>query len=141
MTPAVSTLTRNQRLVLETLLQTATPQSAYAILDALRPEGFRAPPQVYRALDKLLEAGLVHRIESMNAFVACCDPTDAGHETIVFMLCDRCGAVDEFADAPVARRLEELSRERGFHADKRTVEVRGACTRCAADTGVPAERG
>ena len=137
MTKGDAILTRNQRLVLETLMQAATPQSAYAILDALRPEGFRAPPQVYRALDKLLEAGLVHRIESMNAFVACCDPTDAGHETIVFMLCDRCGAVDEFADASVARRLAKLSRERGFHADKRTVEVRGACGRCADGGDAP----
>ena len=64
-------LTKNQSLVFETLQRADQPISAYTILDRLRDHGFRAPLQVYRALDKLVEAGLVHRLESLNAFVAC----------------------------------------------------------------------
>lgn len=127
-------LTRNQQLVLDRLTRSATPLSAYAILDDLRPEGFRAPPQVYRALDKLVGAGLVHRIESMNAFVACAVPSCHDGETIIFMLCEQCGAVDEFADTAVAHRLDRLCRDRRFQADKRTVEIRGLCGACV-DTG------
>lgn len=131
MTRAGEPLTRNQRLVLDRLVLAATPLSAYAILDELRAEGLRAPPQVYRALDKLVEAGLVHRIESLNAFVACAEPASHGTETVVFMLCEHCGAVDEFADAELARRLDRLAHDRGFHAAKHTVEIRGSCRGCS----------
>jgi hypothetical protein len=67
------------------------PLSAYTILDQLRDQGFRAPLQVYRALDKLVEFGLVHRLESLNAFVACRHPDCEDHETIAFMICEKCG--------------------------------------------------
>lgn len=65
-------LTRNQSLVLSVLEASGQPLSAYGILDRLREHGLKAPLQVYRALDKLLEIGRVHRLESMNAFVVCC---------------------------------------------------------------------
>ena len=66
-----SDLTKNQTLVMGALSQAKGPLSAYTILDELRDDGFRAPLQVYRALEKLVELGLVHRLESLNAFVAC----------------------------------------------------------------------
>ena len=66
-------LTRNQGLVLGALNHSEAPLSAYDILDKLRADGLRAPLQVYRALDKLVERGLAHRLESLNAFVACAD--------------------------------------------------------------------
>ncbi len=65
-------LTRNQSLVLSVLQSSEQPLSAYSILDRLREEGLRAPLQVYRALEKLLQAGRIHRLESKNAFVVCC---------------------------------------------------------------------
>lgn len=65
-------LTKNQGLVLSVLESSGQPLSAYTILDRLRGQGLKAPLQVYRALDKLLEHGRVHRLESMNAFVVCC---------------------------------------------------------------------
>jgi len=68
---APSDLTRNQSLVFGALSRAEGPLSAYTILDQLRDDGFRAPLQVYRALDKLVETGMVHRLESLNAFVAC----------------------------------------------------------------------
>jgi Fur family transcriptional regulator, zinc uptake regulator len=64
-------LTKNQALVLDVLSRAEQPMSAYTILDKLRDNGFRAPLQVYRALEKLLDFGLVHRLESLNSFVAC----------------------------------------------------------------------
>jgi len=125
-------LTRNQSLVMGTLSDAAGPLSAYAILDQLRDDGFRAPLQVYRALDKLVEFGLVHRLESLNAFVACRQPACESHEAIAFMICEKCGLVSEISDNPVARRLKQLAGKAGFALHKSTVELRGICATCQA---------
>lgn len=128
-------LTRNQDLVLGVLKRSEGPLSAYVILDRLRDHGFRAPLQVYRALEKLLDKGLVHRLESLNAFVACahtgencCDH----HGTVAFAICNACGHVLEFHDHAVDHRLEDWTRARGFKAEKTTIEIRGLCKDCAA---------
>lgn len=125
-------LTRNQSLVLATLEQADGPLSAYTILDRLRSDGFRAPLQVYRALEKLLGAGLVHRLESISAFVACAHPHCHAQGLIAFAICDRCGQVDEFSDAVVHERLGDWSDRHGFHAEKTTIEIRGQCASCLA---------
>ena len=123
-------LTRNQTLVYNTLVRADAPLSAYAILARLREQGLRAPLQVYRALDKLVSTGVVHRLESLNAFVACHQPDDDGHETIAFTICDLCGKVTEATDAKLARRLKELAREIDFQPHKSIVELRGVCRHC-----------
>ena len=123
-------LTKNQNLVLGALSDAEGPLSAYAILDQLRGEGFRAPLQVYRALDKLVEFGMVHRLESLNAFVACQHPQCETHESMVFTICDKCGAVGEIADEQLARQLREVARETGFDLRRSTVELRGYCRTC-----------
>jgi Fur family zinc uptake transcriptional regulator len=128
-------LTRNQRLVFETLVGAGTPLSAYALLDELRPEGLRAPLQIYRALEKLIEQGLVHRLETVNAFVACSRPHDHAHETVAFTICERCGRVEEFADGTVAHRLADLARDRKFRIARTTIELRGTCAGCLAPAG------
>ncbi|MGE4247385.1 MAG: Fur family transcriptional regulator, partial [Parvibaculaceae bacterium] len=97
-------LTKNQALVLGALARMEGPTGAYALLDALRGHGFRAPLQVYRALEKLIELGLVHRLESLNSFVACAHPHDHIHGLIAFAICESCGQVDEFPDAVVEKR-------------------------------------
>ena len=125
-------LTRNQALVLSTLEKAGQPQSAYTILDRLRDEGLRAPLQVYRALEKLLELGLVHRLESINSFVACSHPHAHAHGSAAFAICERCGRVDEFSDQTVQARLADWSTEHGFHPRRPTVEIRGECAACAA---------
>ena len=132
MTAANANLTRNQTLVLETLSAADGPLSAYTILDRLRGEGFRAPLQVYRALEKLLGIGLVHRLESLNAFVACAHPHCHAQGLIAFAICERCGQVDEFADPVVRERLTAWSSASGFRVEKTTMEIRGHCARCAA---------
>lgn len=128
------TLTRNQSLVLETLTRAAGPLSAYAVLDQLRAEGVRAPLQVYRALEKLQAAGLVHRLESLNAFVACahCDGDHKGHRhgLTAFAICSDCGQVNEFSDEQIEERLNGWANSSGFRAEKTTIEIRGHCAAC-----------
>ena len=129
-------LTRNQSLVLGALTAAEGPLSAYTILDRLREDGFRAPLQVYRALDKLLAAGLVHRLETLNAFVACAHPHEHSHEhghgLIAFAICEGCGQVDEFSDEVVRERLAAWSAAKGFKAEKTMIEIRGQCAACLA---------
>ncbi len=128
---ARSTLTKNQTKVLERLEAAAAPLSAYTLLDQLRPAGFRAPLQVYRALDGLIDAGFVHRLESMNAFVACCEPHDHSHRMAAFAICDKCGQVAEFSDEEIGHRLEAWVGASGFSAHKAVIEFRGTCASCA----------
>ncbi len=121
-------LTRNQALVLDRLVAAGTPLSAYAILDALRPSGLKAPLQVYRALDRLVDRGLVHRLESLNAFIACCH--DQHDRTAVFLICQRCGAVDE-EDAPTLQgAIADLARASNFAVDSVVLEIKGLCRGC-----------
>jgi Fur family transcriptional regulator, zinc uptake regulator len=125
-------LTRNQALVFDTLSESVGPLSAYSILDLLRKEGFRAPLQVYRALDKLIELGMVHRLESLNAFVACRQPECDLHATTAFAICEKCGHVSEFANDDVAVRLEAWAKSEVFDLKKTTIELRGLCRDCRA---------
>lgn len=127
-------LTRNQKLVLAALEREDRAQTAYNLLDNLRDEGMKAPAQIYRALDKLTEIGLVHRIDSLNAFAACCAPEchgPQGDETLLFMICTGCGGVKELASQEMSRQLDVLCAANGFQADKRVVELHGRCGDCA----------
>ncbi len=125
-------LTKNQTLVYDALEAADEPKSAYGLLKDLRKHGLRAPLQVYRALDTLLEAGLVHRLESLNAFVACRHPGCALHETSAFAICQMCGKVTEFAEKRVAALLDDWSRVHNFNLKRTTIELRGLCKACDA---------
>ncbi|MGN7293489.1 Fur family transcriptional regulator [Rhizobium sp. SAFR-030] len=132
--PQTPNLTKNQTLVFDALTRADQPMSAYTILDRLRDSGFRAPLQVYRALDKLLELGLVHRLESLNSFVACSHVEESccrHHGTVAFAICDNCGQVQEFHDHAMDDRLTEWAKQTGFRAEKTTIELRGRCEACA----------
>lgn len=129
---AANELTKNQGLVFDALNRAQGPLSAYALLDQLREQGFRAPLQVYRALEKLQAAGLVHRLESLNAFVACAHQHDHDHGLVAFAICDDCGQVSEFSDAMIEDRLSAWADRTGFHAAKTTIEIRGHCAACHA---------
>ncbi len=126
----VHDLTRNQHLVLDTLTGATGPLSAYGILDRVRGDGIKAPLQIYRALDKLVEMGLAHRLESLNAFVACAH-AEAKHGGLAAVaICESCGRVDEFADPVVEERLAAWSRATGFKTERTTIEIRGHCKDC-----------
>ena len=124
-------LTRNQKVVLRALTGSDVPLSAYDILDLrpVRDQGLKAPLTIYRALDKLQAFGLVHRIESLNAFVAC----DRGPHTepVGFMSCDQCRKTVELPVGACEEVLRSSARANGFTLDKITVEISGRCTACA----------
>lgn len=123
-------LTKNQKLVYHALETGKGPLSAYTILDNLHGKGLRAPLQVYRALDKLVEMGLVHRLESLNAFIACNHPECETHETTAFMICEKCDCVSELADDGLKSHLKELSSLQKFTLKKTILELRGVCGNC-----------
>lgn len=125
-------LTKNQGLVFETLSEAGTPMSAYDILDQLRGQGLRAPLQVYRALDKLVDQGVVHRLESLNAFVACRHEKCHDIGFVAFAICDTCNHVSEFSDTEVTERLGAWAKKNRFAATKTTIEIRGECSSCTA---------
>ncbi|HWK67832.1 MAG TPA: Fur family transcriptional regulator [Rhizobiaceae bacterium] len=129
---AKATLTKNQLLVLEKLEAATGPLSAYTLLDLLRERGFRAPLQVYRALEVLMKEGFVHRLESLNAFVACSEKHDHSHRMTAFAICDKCGQVTEFSDHAVEQQLDQWVGSTGFVAKKAVIEFRGTCAKCAA---------
>lgn len=121
-------LTPNQKQVWDTLLAARVPLGAYALLDRLKGSNFKAPLQVYRALDKLVEYGMVHRLESLNAFVACAHRHGEG--PTAFAICDTCGQVEEFTDPDIGRGLTRWSSNQPFAISKVTVELRGLCRDC-----------
>jgi Fur family transcriptional regulator, zinc uptake regulator len=123
-------LSKNQKLVLDVLSESQKPLSAYSILDDLRGDGFRAPLQVYRALEKLLEFGMVHRIESMNAFIACSQSSCDLASMTAFAICDRCETVSEVKDMALSDCLAAIARQSGFKSNRSNIELHGLCVRC-----------
>lgn len=123
-------LTKNQSLVFGSLSDAGGPLTAYAILDLLREDGFRAPLQVYRALDKLVEYGMVHRLESLNAFVACAHTGCSAHGAAAFAICEQCGDVIEFTPDEALKGLNEWARAQDFTLARMTIELRGTCGAC-----------
>lgn len=123
-------LTALRRRVLELVLSSDTPQGAYAILDTLRLQDGRAgaPPTVYRALDFLLEQGLIHRLASCNMFIGCCQPT--AHHSGQFLICRSCGQVAELNSQGVEKLICEQARKTGFQVKSQIVEVSGYCQQC-----------
>ena len=131
-------LTELRRQVLRLVLASPAPLGAYALLDQLRAERpGAAPPTVYRALDFLLEQGLIHKVERLNAFIGCTGPTEhhgCGHghaHPHQFLICSRCGATAELCDHRVAQALADAAKAAGFRAVRTTVEVEGLCAACA----------
>ena len=108
------------------------PLSAYEILEDLRSEGVNASTTVYRALEKLLNVGLVHRIESLNAWMVCCGSHK--EEIPVFEICDTCGSVREHFDAAFSRSIATLSERTGFSPNHSIIEIHGRCDDCNLST-------
>ena len=122
-------LTPLRRRVLELVWESHRPVGAYELLQRLQEEkGKAAPPTIYRALTFLQEQGLVHRIESLNAYVGCDHPEDSHRAH--FLICHDCGEAAEIRDRDFAKALGRVGRRAGFMVDRETVELQGLCPRC-----------
>jgi|SRR5262249_36822295 len=123
-------LTPMRRRVLEILAASHRPLGAYEIMDEVAHKGARpAPITVYRALEFLREHGLVHRIESRNAFLACVH-NHRSDALVAFLICERCGAVGEAAAAAVGQTLAAAVKSAGFAPKTSVVEITGVCSHC-----------
>lgn len=126
-------LTPIRARVLSLIADGGRPIKAYDLLDQVRSgegAGAAAPPTVYRALDFLLANGFIHKLESVNAFVACHHPSTAQH-SVPFLICDRCHNAVELEDEHVVAQLDERARALGFMPQAQTLEVHGLCAECA----------
>ncbi|UQY36606.1 transcriptional repressor [Pseudomonas fulva] len=123
-------LTALRKRVLELVWASHKPLGAYDILGVLSEEDGRraAPPTVYRALDFLLENGLVHRIASLNAFVGCSHPAHAHHSQ--FLICRSCNAAVELEQTAISDAIVRGAKGVGFAVESQTVEVVGLCAGC-----------
>lgn len=124
-------MTPVRRRVLEILLEEHRALGAYDVLNRLAAEGFgNQPPVAYRALDFLVEQGLAHRVQRLNAFTACMHPGEA--HVAAFLICRACNAVAEAPAAPAVAALDCAAAEVGFVVERTTIEAVGLCPRCRA---------
>lgn len=121
-----------QRDVLAVLRQSGEPMSAYGVMDKLKKSNPKiAPPTIYRAMNALIDTGHVHRLESLNAFMAC---RDEGHtDPSVLAICDDCGTVEERAAPGLVEQLSGVIGESGFEPQRHVIEVHGVCGSCGED--------
>ena len=122
------TLTKNQRIVLSLLQDSGEPLKAYFILDSLKKEGLNSPLQVYRALDKLVELGKIHKVESLNSFIICNNSNCASNTA--FTICERCGKVKEIKNNNLTEGVNELVRENKLNITRYNLEFYVVCKSC-----------
>ena len=122
------TLTKNQRIVLNLLQDSGEPLKAYFILDSLKKEGLNSPLQVYRALDKLVELGKIHKVESLNSFIICNNSNCASNTA--FTICERCGKVKEIKNNNLTEGVNELVRENKLNITRYNLEFYVVCKSC-----------
>ena len=129
-------LTAIRARVLGFVAAAGKPIKAYDLLELVREgegAGAAAPPTVYRALDFLLANGFIHKLESVNSFVACHHPSTDQH-SVPFLICNRCHSAVELEDRGVVDALDARARALGFVPQAQTLEVHGLCARCASAT-------
>ncbi|NNC23992.1 transcriptional repressor [Salinisphaera sp. USBA-960] len=123
-------LTATRRRILELVWQNHQPAKAYDLLDQLRAENERAaPPTVYRALEFLKQAGLVHHLESIDAFIGCEPDNCCGRPQ--FLICRSCHCVAEMHSERLHADATREARTLGFHAENEIIELHGLCNACA----------
>ena len=126
----VQILSRNQQIVLDIIEKAKGPLKAYSILFNVQKKGINAPQQIYRALDKLIEIGKIHKIESKNAFVACRSTDCEISKTTAFSICESCEMVDEISDTKLTKYLSSFSDKKGTKYKRFNLEFFGLCKKC-----------
>ena len=123
-------LTKNQQIVLDLVEKSSEPLKAYTILFNVQKKGIKAPLQVYRALDKLVEIGKIHKIESRNAFIACHNSSCQVANATAFSICEICEKVTEISSAGLSKYLANFKDKDGMKYSKYNLEFFGLCKKC-----------
>ena len=124
-------LSKNQQIIFNLIHKSPEPLKAYTILFNVQKKGIKAPPQVYRVLDKLVEMGKIHKIESKNAFVACRNSDCEISKATAFSICEKCEVVDEISDIKLSKYLSNFNHKKGMKFKRFNLEFFGLCKKCA----------
>lgn len=123
-------LSNNEKIVLKVIKKSNGPIKAYTILANVKNNGLKAPPQVYRALDKLIKKGKIHRIESKNAYLDCQNSNCKTSSKTAFSICQKCEKVSEIINTKLSKFLSNFKDNAGEEYQKYNLEFYGICKRC-----------
>ena len=123
-------LSKNQQVVLDIIEKAKEPLKAYSILLNVQKKGIKAPQQIYRALDKLIEMGKIHKVESRNAFVACKNSNCEISKATAFSICESCEKVTEINNINLSKYLNNFKDNTGMKYKKYNLEFFGVCKKC-----------
>ena len=123
-------LSKNQQIIFDLIDKSSEPLKAYSILFNVQKKGIKAPLQVYRALDKLVELGKIHKIESRNAFIACQNSSCQISKATAFSICESCEQVSEISNTKLSKYLSNFVDEAGMKFSKYNLEFFGLCKKC-----------
>ena len=123
-------LSKNQQMVFDIIIKAKEPLKAYSILYNVQKKGINAPQQIYRALDKLIEIGKIHKIESKNAFVACKNSNCVVSNATAFSICEGCEKVTEINNSKLSKYLGNFEDNSGMKYSKYNLEFFGLCKKC-----------
>ena len=124
------TFSKNQQIVLDIVEKAKGPLKAYSILFNVQKKGINAPQQIYRALDKLIKAGKIHKSESKNAFVACKNSNCEVSKATAFSICESCEIVDEISDEKLSKYLSKFNKKKGMKFKRFNLEFFGLSKKC-----------
>ena len=123
-------LSKNQQIIFDLIDKSSEPLKAYSILFNVQKKGIKAPLQVYRALDKLVELGKIHKIESRNAFIACQNSSCQISKATAFSICESCEQVSEISNTKLSKYLSNFADDAGMKFSKYNLEFFGLCKKC-----------
>ena len=125
-------LSKNQQIIFDLIKKSNEPLKAYSILSNVQKKGIKAPLQVYRALDKLVQIGKIHKIESKNAFMACQNSRCQVAKATAFSICENCEKVSEIKNLKLFEYLKDFNDKSGMKYKKYNLEFFGVCNECTA---------
>jgi Fur family zinc uptake transcriptional regulator len=123
-------LSKNQQIIFDFIEKAKEPLKAYSILFNVQKKGIKAPLQVYRALDKLIEIGKIHKVESRNAFIACKSSSCEISQATAFSICEVCEKISEISNSKLSKYLSNFSDNTGMKYSKYNLEFFGLCKKC-----------
>ena len=123
-------LSKNQKIIFDFIEKAKGPLKAYSILFSVQKKGIKAPLQVYRALDKLVEIGKIHKVESRNEFIACKSSSCEISKATAFSICNKCENVTEINNPKLSKYLSNFEDDSGMNYNKYNVEFFGLCKKC-----------